>query len=64
MTQYKNPPLWEDKAKKEMKPGFPKIPNDVPMFRCVTADEAEELHNRGRTIRVRFASCRARIASS
>ena len=50
VTQYKNPPLWEDKAKKEMKPGFPKIPNDVPMFRCVTADEAEELHNRGRTI--------------
>ena len=50
VTQYKNPPLWEDKSKKEMKPGFPKIPNDVPMFRCVTADEAEALHASGRSI--------------
>lgn len=40
---FQKPPMWKDEKSGEMKPGYPLIPVDVPMWRCVTAEEV--LHN-------------------
>lgn len=50
IKQFKAPPMWEDKKEKKMKPGFPKLMVDIPLLRCVTADEATELHRNKRSM--------------
>jgi hypothetical protein len=44
---FRSPPMYTDETKNEKKPGYPLIPVDVPLWRCVTAEEAIHDKKRG-----------------
>lgn len=45
---FRKPPLYTDKKTGSVKPGYPLIPIDLPMWRCVTVEEILDRKAKGR----------------